>query len=201
MKGVFLEKPGLLKEALKLEQEWSSRVPGYDSAMGKEKIPTSPLERSLNKLKAERELGQLAGQFKDRHAIEEDDGTDGNQGRPIQFQTQEITMTKENQETKAKPIERIVKTKILDEEDVFEEDVITKPAIIAANPCQTPLPSISGKQGDVPIRTDATIVIIRHGKTEHNKLGLFTGDYQTPFIIYYMEFHLCLLNLFSCLFM
>jgi len=63
MKGIFLEKPGLLKEALKLEQEWSSMVPGYDSAMGKVKNPTSPLERSLNKLNAERELGQLAGQF------------------------------------------------------------------------------------------------------------------------------------------
>ena len=63
MKGIFLEKPGLLKEALKLEQEWSSKVPGYDSAMGKDKNPTSPLERSLNKLNAERELGQLAGQF------------------------------------------------------------------------------------------------------------------------------------------
>jgi len=178
MKGIFLEKPGLLKEALKLEQEWSSRVPGYDSAMAKAKNPTSALERSLNKLKAERELGQLAGQFKDRSMIEEDDGTDGNLGRPIQFQTQvDLTKTRDSPERTADATERNAKNKILDEEDVFDEDEIAKPELISANPCQTPLPNASEKQGKAPIRTDATIVIIRHGKTEHNKLGLFTGEF------------------------
>jgi hypothetical protein len=176
MKGVFLEKPGLLKEALKLEQEWSSRVPGYDSAMGKEKNPTSPLERSLNKLKAERELGQLAGQFKNHNVIEDDDGTDGNQGRPIQFE-------KKEELTKMARPEVVTRSKILDED---EDDESAKPTIISANPCQTPLPNTAGKSGNVPIRTDATIVIIRHGKTEHNKLGLFTGEEWTSGALFFV---------------
>ena len=33
---------------------------------------------------------------------------------------------------------------------------------------------------DVPIRRDSVIVIIRHGKTQHNKLGLFTGWEDAP---------------------
>jgi 2,3-bisphosphoglycerate-dependent phosphoglycerate mutase len=34
--------------------------------------------------------------------------------------------------------------------------------------------------GPVPVRRDSVIVIIRHGKTEHNKLGLFTGWEDAP---------------------
>jgi 2,3-bisphosphoglycerate-dependent phosphoglycerate mutase len=34
--------------------------------------------------------------------------------------------------------------------------------------------------GSVPIRKESVIVIIRHGKTEHNKLGLFTGWEDAP---------------------
>ena len=34
--------------------------------------------------------------------------------------------------------------------------------------------------GFVPTRKDAVLVIIRHGKTEHNKLGLFTGWEDVP---------------------
>jgi len=68
---------------------------------------------------------------------------------------------------------------ILDEDDVGEEQ---SPALISANPCQKPLPTetVLPGMGNVPIRTDAVIVMIRHGKTEHNKLGLFTGWEDAP---------------------
>jgi hypothetical protein len=38
-----------------------------------------------------------------------------------------------------------------------------------------------------PIRRDPTIVLIRHGKTEHNKLGLFTG-WQVKRIVIFFPF-------------
>ena len=61
MKGLFMEKPGLLKEALKREEEWSNQIPGYTPTMERVNIPMGSLERSLFKLQAERELGQWAG--------------------------------------------------------------------------------------------------------------------------------------------
>lgn len=63
MNGLFLEKPGLLKEALAREAQWAQQVPGYNSTLGGEKNPLSAMERSLYKLQAERELGEWAGQF------------------------------------------------------------------------------------------------------------------------------------------
>ena len=44
--------------------------------------------------------------------------------------------------------------------------------------------SVSTAGAAAPIRRDPTIVLIRHGKTEHNKLGLFTG-WQVKHIITY----------------
>ena len=44
-------------------------------------------------------------------------------------------------------------------------------------PCVTSIPSaaVFGNNDGTPVRRDSVIVIIRHGKTQHNKLGLFTG--------------------------
>jgi 2,3-bisphosphoglycerate-dependent phosphoglycerate mutase len=55
-------------------------------------------------------------------------------------------------------------------------------ATLISNPCVTPFPSafIVPGMGSVPIRKESVIVIIRHGKTEHNKLGLFTGWEDAP---------------------
>ena len=46
-------------------------------------------------------------------------------------------------------------------------------------PCMQAMPSESVVRGigQVPIRKDPVVVLIRHGKTEHNKLKLFTGWY------------------------
>lgn len=74
MKGLFMEKPGLLKEALKREEEWSKQIPGYTPIMGRVNTPMGSLERSLFKLRAERELGQWAVELADPNAALEDDG-------------------------------------------------------------------------------------------------------------------------------
>ena len=68
MKGLFLEKPGLLKEALKNEEQWKRQVPGYNSTLARIQSPMTSLELSLNKLNAYRELGEWTQQFLDPDA-------------------------------------------------------------------------------------------------------------------------------------
>jgi 2,3-bisphosphoglycerate-dependent phosphoglycerate mutase len=163
--GLFLEKPGLLKEALNREAEWCLRVPGYDSTMGQKKTPMAPLEASLFKLEAERELGAWADQFVDPRKAFEDDGSDGNQGKPIALVEDalwdlalKIEPEKENSEA-----------------EEFSPTIIPEPCVTAF-PSAAMVPGM----GNVPIRKEPVIVIIRHGKTEHNKLGLFTGWEDAP---------------------
>jgi hypothetical protein len=185
--GLFLEKPGLLKEALKREEEWSNNVPGYDNTMGRAIAPISNLERSLFKLRAERELGRWAGQFIDPNGEgDEDDGSDGNKGKGIVFSEDRVWEQALSEDTKEMEKEvKILKTALAaadadDEADDDEEKF--SPTIITNNPCITSLPaeSVTPGLGAVPTRRDATLVIIRHGKTDHNKLGLFTGWEDAP---------------------
>ena len=76
MTGIFLEKPGKLKVALKREREWCALEPNYNSTMVRNKRPMTALERSLYKLQAETELSQWAS-AETLEEEEEDDGTDG----------------------------------------------------------------------------------------------------------------------------
>lgn len=182
MRGVFLEKPGELKEAMKKEQEWCEFVPGYERTMRRSAASSmTPVERALSKLKAEKELGKWAGQFIDPDAEVEDDGSDGNQGQGINFEDKVLEdETKELSEGGQSDPDEANNSKILDEEDIYEDnDEVYSPKMITNSPCLQVMPSPSQKFipgiGDIPIRRDAVVVIIRHGKTEHNKLGLFTG--------------------------
>lgn len=198
MKGLFLEKPGLLQEALKKEAEWSKSVPGYNSTMIRTKTPMTTLERSLFKLKAARELSEWAGQFIDPDAIPEDDGNDGNMGRPMQLvddAERSIPTAKDGfsersgdklisgEKTDPEALEiRSSGSEIpsSDKDKKEEQPVLFAP--LYNSPCVSSLPSASILPGigNVPIRRDSVIVIIRHGKTEHNKLGLFTGWEDAP---------------------
>ena len=168
MNGIFLEKPGLLSEALKREEEWSTQVPGYNPTMERTRTPMGTLERSLYKLRAEREMGNWATQFVDPNAPVEDDGTDGNMGRPIELVDHEKSIA----ELKYSGDNKI--------QDMDGEPVMAN--LVSSNPCVTAMPSASVIPGfGEPVeRRDAVIVIIRHGKTEHNKLGLFTGWEDAP---------------------
>jgi 2,3-bisphosphoglycerate-dependent phosphoglycerate mutase len=216
MNGKFLEKPGLLKEALKREAEWSKNVPGYDSTMNRHKRPMTGLERSLYKLNAERELGAWASEFIDWDKSQaEDDGNDGNFGRPITLTEDEVwdRGMKELEEgdqfdpdapifhgvNQAPRVHSISKAPIAypDVEDDHkqslvgyhdveddryddQDDIVVEPNFFA-RPCVTPISQTSLQNGDaVPTRHDSVIVIIRHGKTQHNKLGLFTGWEDAP---------------------
>ena len=183
MNGLFLEKPGLLKEALNREEEWARAVPGYDSTMTRHKRPMTTLERSLYKLNAVRELGEWAKDFVDPDKDLEDDGSDGNMGKPIQLV--ENDLSEQGLEELENRVQSDSVAPVLDQEDgieltdkidSFEDTEIGVPTFYS-QPCITAMPTAAVLQNGegVPIRRDSVIVIIRHGKTEHNKLGLFTG--------------------------
>lgn len=202
MNGKFLEKPGLLKEALKREAEWSQSVPGYEGTMSRHKRPMTGLERSLYKLEAERELGKWASEFIDWNALE-DDGNDGNFGKPIALSEDEVwakgmkELENGEQFDPDAPIfhdldEAVISTEVeesiaagfainVDDEDDDDDDTEVVPNFFA-QPCVTAVPGAGawGSNRPAPTRLDSVIVIIRHGKTQHNKLGLFTGWEDAP---------------------
>jgi len=186
MKGLFLEKPGLLKEALSREEEWIEQVPGYNATIGDpNRSPMTSLERSLFKLRAERELGEWADQFVDPNKPFEDDGSDGNGGMPMQM-IYEDQVWEDGMKDLAEGGQFDPDGAVFHEGDQFEDE-LEEPAkfmnLISTNqPCVKSMPSASMIPGigEVPVRQDAVIVIIRHGKTEHNKLGLFTGWEDAP---------------------
>jgi hypothetical protein len=181
MKGLFLEKPGLLKEALVRELEWSKQVPGYNASMGREKTSMTSLERSLFKLAAERELGAWAGELIDPLAVpEEDDGSDGNNGKPIRLVEDDIwelgikEMQRGNQFDPDSPVFRqeganddstVVKGSVSmldglkDDEETGAKEEATKVNLISSlnPPCGIAMPSaaVVPGLGSTPIRRDA----------------------------------------------
>jgi len=200
MNGLFLEKPGLLKEALKREEEWSTQVPGYDDTMARyTRVSSTSRERSLYKLNAIRELGEWAGKFVDEEAdAAEDDGNDGKgnfihhgsggsvaeedevweeglhrleEGLQFDPDFPEFHLDKSSA-TGANGLE----LEAVGDSPLKPAAVLRSPSSVAAVPAAAIAPGI----GEVPIRRDPYIVIIRHGKTEHNKLGLFTGWEDAP---------------------
>jgi hypothetical protein len=181
MKALFLEKPGILKEALKMEKEWAEAVPGYNKTMTRYARPMTSFERSLYKLKSTRELGEWASEFIDMDAPTEDDGNDGNFGRPIMLSESELwekglkELETGEQFDPDSPVFQETKSETnLSNENTPMGDIVPN---IYTPPCVTSIPSaaVLGNNGRTPIRRDSVIVIIRHGKTQHNKLGLFTG--------------------------
>ena len=159
----------------------------------------SSLECSLTKLNAEKELREWVAQTIDLNDIEEDDGSDGNQGKPISYETTSEKIEEEAKEANKaedklweKVLQELREGEQFDPEGKFhpdntedkmnciettdDEDAV-KPLVIRNNPCMEAFlsQSVIPGFGDVPLRRDPVVVLFRHGKTEHNKLGLFTG--------------------------
>lgn len=185
MNGIFLEKPGLLKQAIKREQEWCANVPDYDKVMSRASSGMTPLERSLSKLEASRQVQQWANNFVD-DTEEEDDGTDG-----------KLTLV-EQDKVWEKGLHEVEEGEYFDPDHAtFEEDTtnvkmnaLNQDVVEATfynantyNPCVSAMPAAASLPGlgPVPIKkSESLIVMIRHGKTENNKLGLFTGWDDVP---------------------
>ena len=186
MKGIFLEKPGLLKQAIKREQEWCANVPDYKKVMSRKNSAMTPLERSLTKLEAEREVQKWADQFVEKSAEEEDDGTDG-----------KLTLV-EQDKIWEKGLHEVAEGEYFDPDHpkfhaeggginstIYGDEILKAPFFKAdsLSPCVTSMPatfSVPGI-GPTPVKKDSSLlVMIRHGKTENNKLGLFTGWDDVP---------------------
>ncbi len=180
MNGIFLEKPGILNAALKKEKEWCETVPGYNQTMNRPNTGMTSLERSLTKLNAEKELREWAAKSINLDDIEVDDGSDGNQGKPINFEDQvwekgmdELKKGEQfDPDGKFKSPEDIELIESNGENDDNDDstgrntNTTATPTMITNNPCVSAFPSqyVIPGFGDVPLRRDAVVVLIRHGK-------------------------------------
>lgn len=178
MNGCFLEKPGLLKQAIKREEEWCNNVPDYSKVMERTNYGLNPLQSSLSKLEAERKVQMWAQQFVGESDEEEDDGTDGKLTLVDMDKVWEEGMADVEEGEYFDPDRPKFEAEPDNEEGAAIEDEVDP---IVANlyidsPCINinPLPAARKVPGigDVPIqRSSSVIVMIRHGKTENNKLG------------------------------
>ena len=160
--GIFLEKPGLLKEALRRSREWDRAVPGGSPA--EVRVHGNTLEESLLRLKEEQRAEErvaalLAGNDEGLLVDPNDDGrlivTDAANGgvspAPSSPRAEEEF---EDEEERAAP-GGAAATAVTPNVQKADE---SSPGIV--------------KQGE---SRDPVVVFVRHGRTPHNNLGLFTG--------------------------
>jgi len=171
MTGIFLEKPGMLKQALKREREWFTLEPSYNSTMVRNKRPMTSLERSLYKLEAETQLSQWASSEKldVSEEEEEDDGTDGKMSILEQpFSSQENIDNNQLIED----IEDEIKTTL--------SSITQRSSLVNYIDSSSSSSSSSSNSNNKKKQKKSVIVMIRHGVTEYNKLGIFSGWQDIP---------------------
>ena len=159
--GAFLEERGLLRAALEAEAELVRRVPGHFSRTDQ------PAVRALAKLELERKLIDLAADPSDS----------------VLKLTLNLTWRVDGVFMRSRRRGRVA-TRPFDagrlERAVERSQKKVQPAVDAlymglpAERVVTRIPKQSTCQPAAFAASDA-IVILRHGRTEHNKLGLFTG--------------------------
>ncbi|KAL3771691.1 hypothetical protein ACHAW5_000952 [Stephanodiscus triporus] len=172
--GIFLEKPGLLKEALRRELEYSNVVPGSYGQMTTstnnvvQRVTT--LEKSLLKLKEEQAAAAAAAAAVGRHSnhhramIANNPNDDG-----------KLIVTTAMGDPSA-PLEEEVDSEF---EEFNDRDAPeAEDAVLAFNvqKADEASPGIIKQGGS----KDPVVVFIRHGRTPHNNLGLFTGWEDPP---------------------
>mmetsp|Transcript_9166 Transcript_9166/g.20239 ORF Transcript_9166/g.20239 Transcript_9166/m.20239 type:complete len:519 (+) Transcript_9166:205-1761(+) len=155
--GIFLEKPGLLKVALDQELEYDEKIPGLSDEAQVRTIDKgiTTLEKSLLRLKEERKMTKNNG-----HSETESE-------EPPIHSNEDVRLVGD------KNIEP-------DPED-FEEDVTWRKSSFSNNT----ISAVSGGMlleviNNVDIKKDPVVVFIRHGRTPHNQLALFTGWEDPP---------------------
>ena len=166
--GIFLEKPGLLKEALKRQEDWENLVEfeSVDIDLHTKRVTT--LEKALIKLREEQAVENFAAEFVDSESTV-DDGTDGHMsvkvvnGSPA---VASVSTVKWNDD----PAE------FEDYDEFADYDFDEVPANIVPLPAEDIIFSI----GEPHEKKEAVVVFIRHGRTPHNNLGLFTGWEDPP---------------------
>lgn len=150
--GIFLEKPGRLSMALKLEVETKENVPGLlrGSLGNSQSIRNLTLEQSLMKLKQDQELAKLT-ELKRKLLFSEqneDDTENSYYKDPAKFEKSSKSNT------------------------TYDKGF---PNLVALPP-EVVVPGIGKYQKP----NEPVVVLIRHGRTPHNNLGLFTGWEDCP---------------------
>ncbi|CAB9497037.1 3-bisphosphoglycerate-dependent phosphoglycerate mutase [Seminavis robusta] len=189
--GVFLEKPGLLKEALLRQTQWQTSVPG---AADIELAPTvkrmNNMEESLLLLKKEQELEHWAA----THPNHQTDFLH-NVPSPFHHSPQESNPNRGILEAIHRTIQRVQPTEentseayIINgdnDQGEFEEPMHTNTNnnnINAADGNSMTGPRVVPNMayGIDIAPEDPVVVFVRHGTTPHNELGLFTGWEDPP---------------------
>jgi len=159
VKGQFLEKPGLLREAFLREQQWQSQVPGWESIPKKSISTISKMEQSL--LTLQKEKKSFKGSFEEFVVAGGPLASDGADGAATAASIVPIpngTVTNNYYGGG-----RVNNYRRPSDEPECVKNVVPFSGKLKAN-----------------IRKDSVVVIIRHGKTSHNQLGLFTGWEDAP---------------------
>ena len=153
--ATFLEKPGLLQEALKKEEAWMSTIPGIDATHVTKR--SSTMEQALLKLRLEQSLVE---ETDDITYIDED-------GDVVRLsRTSPAVSTKAEERWSDDPSE-------FEDYDFFAVDEERDVPINF-------VPLSESTEGKSATQDDAVVVLIRHGRTPHNNLGLFTGWEDPP---------------------
>ena len=181
----------MLKQAILREVEWCANVPDYQEVMSRSIYGSkTPLQRSLSKLEAEREVQTWAAKY----AVddeEEDDGTDGRLTL-VERVVEECTIEDGGCFDPDRPdfVEEGLSTdggrtiaSLADVGGMGGDNEVIANIFDANGPCVQAMPAgqVVPGIGPVPVlKKSSLIVMIRHGKTENNKLGLFTGWDDVP---------------------
>jgi hypothetical protein len=166
---------------------FSANVPDYQKVMSRSNYGAkTPLQRSLSKLEAEREVQTWAAKYAAEEE-EDDDGTDGKLTLVEEVGAGECSIEDggcfdpdrpnfEQDESSTNVERKIIASSAVD--GGRGEDEFIAPLFNSNGPCVQAMPAGQVVPGIGPVsvqKRSSLIVMIRHGKTENNKLGLFTG--------------------------
>ena len=170
--GGFLEKEGLLRAALERERELASKIEGYEVTDESANIAyysssgSAKLLKSLTKLEQMKQLEKLAAQDVEPSAAAAAAaaGTQMDEGDAAPAASSSSTT----------PAAGSAKVQVLDPNNpLASATIVPTDDVTVTHDEKTKPPAQLNPEEDVLQRP--LLVIIRHGKTEHNKLGLFTG--------------------------
>mmetsp|Transcript_33539 Transcript_33539/g.115360 ORF Transcript_33539/g.115360 Transcript_33539/m.115360 type:complete len:766 (-) Transcript_33539:67-2364(-) len=157
LSGEFLEKKGLLRAALLRESELWRKIPGYDAS-----IYSSPSMRALSKLEMSRKLIELVG---DTTALAEPNGA-------------EAKAADDSADNGVDAMYMMGGTPVAAPD---EGPLANEATPQSARGAHYRAPAASVSRPDRATKwVGPVVIIVRHGKTEHNKLGLFTGWEDAP---------------------
>lgn len=177
--GHFLEKKGLLRAALDRETELQNKIPGFEDPSGR-RGPLSPALRALAKLELERKLMELAGDSLSSLESKWKEGTAGG-GKPSSLSTADASYMMGFSDDQTEVREKRAAAEVADETVGSWYKQRPNQNVAPVNrqqeqPQQQQQQQTASTDPVSEVHDDGPIIIIvRHGKTTHNQLGLFTG--------------------------